>query len=68
MAALLAIAGRAEANPVKSSCEGAWVLVEDDQSSGLILDNSDLNKLDLWIEIKKQIKILREGIENEASM
>lgn len=43
-------------------------MVDDDQSSGLIPDDSDLDKLELWIEIKKQIKILREGIEDEASM
>lgn len=68
MAALLAIAGRAKASPPKSSGEEAWVLVDDNQSSGLTPDNSDLNKLELWNEIQKQIKILREGMENEASM
>lgn len=68
MAALLAIAGRAKTNPPKSSGEEAWVLVDDNQSPGLAPDNSDLNKLELWIEIQKQIKILREGMENEASM
>lgn len=28
-------------------------------------DDKDLNDLVLWVEIKKQIAILREGIEDE---
>jgi hypothetical protein len=67
VAALLAIAGRSKAKPVKPSCEGAWVLVRDDQSSGVIPDEGDLDKLELWIEIRKQVKILREGMKDEAS-
>ncbi|CEI69275.1 hypothetical protein FVEN_g3974 [Fusarium venenatum] len=66
VAALLAIAGRSKEKPTKPSCDDAWVLVADDQVSGKIRDADDLNKLELWVEIRKQVKILREGMEDDA--
>lgn len=68
VAALLAIAGRSKTKPAKPSCETAWVLVDDGQSSEVTPDEDDLDKLDLWVEMKKQVKILREGMEDEATM
>ncbi|KAF5716175.1 ATPase [Fusarium mundagurra] len=65
VAALLAIARRSETKPAVGGSGEAWVLVSDDFGDTLASDKSDLEKLELWIEIKKQIKILREGIEEE---
>jgi hypothetical protein len=42
------------------------VLVSDDFGDALASDKGDLDRLELWVEIKKQIKILREGIEEES--
>ncbi|RGP65179.1 ATP-dependent zn protease [Fusarium longipes] len=64
VATLLAIAGRSKAQPTESS-EGAWILVSDDQSCEETQDEDNLDKLELWIEIRKQVKILREGMEDE---
>ncbi|RFN43338.1 putative atpase yjob [Fusarium flagelliforme] len=68
VAALLAIAGRSKTKPAKAGCEAAWVLVEDSQSSEATHDEDDLDRLELWIEIRKQVKILREGMEDKATM
>ncbi|UZP41715.1 hypothetical protein NXS19_009531 [Fusarium pseudograminearum] len=65
VAALLAIAGRSKEKPTKPSCEENWVLVSDDKVSGVTQEQGDLSKLELWVEIKKQVKILREGMEDE---
>lgn len=67
MATLLTIAGRSKAKLTKSSCEGAWILVDDDRSSEVTPDEDDLDKLELWVEIKKQVKILREGMEEDTN-
>lgn len=67
VAALLAIAGRSKTKPAKAGCEAAWVLVEDSQSSEETHDEDDLDRLELWIEIRKQVKILREGMEDKAT-
>jgi transitional endoplasmic reticulum ATPase len=66
VAALLAIAGRSKEKLTKPSCVDAWILVADDQVSEEIREADDLNKLELWVEIRKQVKILREGMEDEA--
>jgi hypothetical protein len=42
--------------------------VDDNQSSGETPDEDDLDRLELWIEIRKQVKILREGMEDKAAM
>jgi hypothetical protein len=40
--------------------EDGWVKVDDHD------DDDDLEDLVLWIEIKKQVAILREGMEEKA--
>lgn len=65
VAALLAIARRSEDKPVVGGSPEAWVLVSDELGDALASDNDAIDKLELWIEIKKQIKILREGMEEE---
>lgn len=65
MATLLAIARRSETKATSRGSAEAWVLVGDDDGSALSLNDGDLDKLELWVEIKKQIKFLREGIEDE---
>lgn len=42
--------------------EDDWVQVLDKPAE----DNPDLDELPLWIEIKKQIEILREGMEEQT--
>ena len=72
MAALLVIARDSEApsrfeGPTgKADCyEEGWVEVEnvDDDDGGDDGDDSDIEDLPLWVEIKKQVEILREGME-----
>lgn len=64
MAALLALARKTEKRAEKKKrdfmrdLEDEWVGVAFDDDEG-----SDLDHLVLWVEIKKQIKILREGIK-----
>jgi hypothetical protein len=41
--------------------EDGWVGVADDEG----VDDGDLDDLVLWVEIKKQIAILREGMEEK---
>lgn len=65
MATLLAIARRSKARPTVGTSAEAWVLVGDDFGSTTVLDKGDLEQLELWVEIKKQVKFLREGIEDE---
>lgn len=65
MAALLAIARRSKTKPAIGVPAEAWVLVSDGFGDALTSDEVDLDRLELWVEIKKQIKILREGIEEE---
>ncbi len=66
VATLLVIAGRSEGR-VKDEEQG-----EDAAADGWFhvspwsLDG-DLNRLVLWVEIKKQVKILREGMESERT-
>ncbi|KAI1364759.1 P-loop containing nucleoside triphosphate hydrolase protein [Xylaria arbuscula] len=76
VAALLAIARR-PSDDVRSECssthrkmvEGGWLDSWDDQSDSQTDGDSDsdvdLDELILWIEIKKQIKTLRESIGDE---
>ncbi|KAG9495544.1 hypothetical protein J7337_013793 [Fusarium musae] len=65
VAALLAIARRSEDKPAVGGSSEAWVLISDEFGGALASDNDAIDKLELWIEIKKQIKILREGMEEE---
>lgn len=45
--------------------EEAWELVSDTEEGGSDDDDDDdLDKLKLWVEIQKQVEILRQGIEN----
>jgi len=66
VATLLAIARRSKTKPTIGGSAEAWVLVSDDFGDALASDKGDLDRLELWVEIKKQIKILREGIEEES--
>jgi transitional endoplasmic reticulum ATPase len=67
VAALLAIArmsdgdGRSDPAVLIEDVEGDWVGVLSAAPRG----REDLDKFILWVEIKKQIKILREGMETE---
>ncbi|KAM6525855.1 hypothetical protein FALCPG4_011390 [Fusarium falciforme] len=65
VATLLAIARRSKAKPTVRTSVEAWVLVGDDFGSTTVLDKGDLEQLELCVEIKKQVKFLREGIEDE---
>ncbi|KAJ4265261.1 hypothetical protein NW762_004546 [Fusarium torreyae] len=64
VATLLAIARRSKAKPTIASSAEAWVLVSDDLSAAPVMAEGDLDKLEFWVEIKKQVKILREGMED----
>ncbi|KAF5664361.1 atp-dependent zn protease [Fusarium heterosporum] len=66
VASLLAIARRPKGDLSETTCEESWILVSDDRTSGAALEKDDLDKLELWIEIRKQVKILREGIKDEG--
>lgn len=44
--------------------EDDWVQVLDKPAE----DNPDLDELPLWIELKKQIAILREGMEEQKTV
>lgn len=66
MATLLAIARRSKTKRTSGGSAEAWVLVSDDHGSAITLNDGDLDRLELWVEIKKQIKFLREGIEDEG--
>ncbi|KAI1036173.1 hypothetical protein LB504_011415 [Fusarium proliferatum] len=66
VATLLAIARRSKTKPTVEVSVEAWVLVCDEFGADLASDNGELDRLELWIEIKKQIKILREGMEGET--
>lgn len=65
VATLLAIARRSKTKPTVEVSAEAWVLVSDEFGANLASDNGELDRLELWVEIKKQIEILREGIEEE---
>lgn len=66
VAALLALARKSEKRSEKKKkdfmrdLEDDWVGVAVDDDDG-----GDLDDLVLWVEIKKQIQILREGIKEE---
>ena len=40
-------------------------MVSDDLGSVIVSDEGNLDKLEFWVEIKEQVKILREGMEDE---
>ncbi|KAM0330615.1 hypothetical protein ACHAQA_003564 [Verticillium albo-atrum] len=63
VAALLALARRGSEGVRRASgaSADAWIMVHDDQES---TGGDGLEKLVLWVEIKKQIEILREGIDD----
>lgn len=63
MAALLAIARKgSKGKHANDSADDAWVLLgEKEEEAG----GGGLDKLTLWVEIQKQVEILREGIEDE---
>ena len=76
VAALLAIARRSNDGVMKSEGEesadrkmrdGGWLDSWDDDSASEADDGGDgnLDKLILWVEIKKQIKTLRESMDTE---
>ncbi|KAF5573958.1 ATPase [Fusarium pseudocircinatum] len=65
VATLLAIARRSKTKPAVEGSAEAWVLVGDEFGAALASDKDELDRLELWVEIKKQVKILREGIEDE---
>jgi hypothetical protein len=66
VAALLAIARKSKGSAVvegvstRDANEDEWIDVRQVTSV-----TKDLDKLVLWVEIKKQIAILREGLESE---
>lgn len=58
MATLLALARKGGENKrASTSSDASWVLMDD--------ENGGLNKFELWVEIKKQVAILREGMDDE---
>lgn len=59
VAALLVIARDAKEPDYESGDEEGWVAVVDDD---------DLEQLILWVEIKRQVAILREGMEKKPSL
>ncbi|KXX76202.1 putative ATPase YjoB [Madurella mycetomatis] len=59
IAALLVIARDAKEPDDESGDEEGWVAVVDDD---------DLEQLILWVEIKRQVAILREGMEKKPSL
>jgi ATP-dependent 26S proteasome regulatory subunit len=61
VAALLAIARRSdpEVAPGDRVVEDDWVALSDDE-------DDDLDKVALWVELKKQIGILREGMDEKS--
>lgn len=73
MAALLAIARGGEGDGESNEEDDAMVmtvdLAEDDWVQVLdkpAEENPDLDELPLWVEIKKQVAILREGMEDQT--
>ncbi|TDZ67934.1 putative ATPase YjoB [Colletotrichum trifolii] len=66
VAALLALAGRAKSSP-RDAVEALTEQLEDDWLG--VVDaaaaDEDLEKLVLWVEIKKQVEILRGGMEEK---
>jgi len=66
VAALLAIARRSMQQGRRDSIQALTEQLEDDWL-GVVdaSDDEDLKKLVLWVEIKKQIEILRDGMEEE---
>lgn len=63
MAALLAIARNKAAGSKADKTEEAWSFIS---RSGRETQDGDLEDVVLWVEIKKQIKILREGMDKEG--
>lgn len=65
VAALLALAQKQR----RSSESSEEALTEElgDGWVGVVGGGDELDKLKLWVEIKKQIAILREGMDNKAS-
>lgn len=69
MAALLAIArrsrptnkGKATRGDNDSGDQDAWVVLDGDDGDG----RDDLEDLVLWVEVKRQVAILREGMEDK---
>lgn len=77
VAALLAIARKSDSNghgvASPGGSEDEWVGVDtDDEYDGVIDDDGDddddddLDKYVLWVEMKKQVAILREGMEDKS--
>lgn len=65
VAALLAMArDGSEGASGSDHHEDAWVVLDDsEEEAPADDDDDDLNKLKLWVEIKKQVEILRQGME-----
>lgn len=63
MAALLALARDGSKHERKSDLsEDDWVEIKDSRECD---DCCDLEKLKLWVEIKKQVEILRRGMDDD---
>ncbi len=63
MATLLIIARGNTSEEERGEVEDGWVVADagDEEDGGD--DDGDLDKLVLWVEIQKQVAILREGME-----
>ncbi|OLN87314.1 putative ATPase YjoB [Colletotrichum chlorophyti] len=64
VAALLAIARQSEGSK-RSSIKALTEELEEDWLGVVNTSDEELNKLVLWVEIKKQIEILRDGMEEK---
>lgn len=65
VAALLALARKSEKHGEKKKTDFMRDLEDDWVGVAVDDDGGDLEDLVLWVEIKKQIQILREGIKGE---
>jgi hypothetical protein len=66
VASLLAIARRSEDPDTRKSLDILAVNVDGEWISILSFSDGDLDKLILWVEIKKQVEILREGMGKDS--
>lgn len=65
---MLAIAQRSKTHRSSGNSADTWVLVSDDETEVPSGGGDDLDKLELWVEIKKQVTILRKGMEEEEEL
>jgi transitional endoplasmic reticulum ATPase len=62
VATLLALARDGSQESLADGGDESWVEIGEDQDED---DSDDLDHLKLWIEIKKQVAILRQGMDEE---